>query len=502
MNNRPRRDGKAMQSSDVPGGTDGGGRNDCTKWGSRLSIGKEKDTLEHLPFSDLAMTMNRRAVLGSIAAVAAAGTLRPGMALAETLSRRTRSLRTLSGNVDWNAVRELFPLAPDWTHLSCFLFVSHPKPVAEAIDAFKKKIDADPVWLELAVLTDAEGWPYRKVKRALADYVGGEPEEICMTSNTTGGLAMAYQGLRIRRNQEIVTTEHDHYSHHESIRYSTARSGASVRYIPLYDTPATANAMQMTERVARAIRPNTRAVGVTWVYSSSGVRVPITEIADVVARANRGRAAADRCLLIVDGVHGFGNQDVDVAKTGVDFFATGTHKWLFAPRGTGFLWGKTDAWPELRPTVPSFEPDDMTPWGVWMDRKPLPPTKAAFVSPGGFVAYEHVLAIPAAVALHKQIGRGNIAARVAELNAQFREGVTKIAGVTLHTPRDPSVSSGINCFEVAGLKPDQVVAKLAEKRFRTTTSPYKVSYARVSAGVMNTPEEIDAVLRGIRDLRA
>lgn len=447
------------------------------------------------------MPMNRRDMLASIASVAAIGTLRPGVALAETISRRARPLRTLGGNVDWTAVRELFPLSPDWTHLSSFIFVSHPKPVAEAIDMFKKKIDADQVWLEEAVLTDSEGWPYRKVKQALADYIGGEPTEICMTSNTTSGLAMTYQGLRIRRNQEIVTTEHDHYSHHESIRYSVARSGASLRYIPLYDTGASANVAQMTERVARAIRPNTRAIGLTWVHSSTGVKVPIKEIAEVVARANRGRSSADRCLLIVDGVHGFANQDVDVAKTGVDFFASGTHKWLFAPRGTGFLWGKPDVWPELRPTVPSFEPDDMTPWGAWMDRTPLPPTRAAFVSPGGFLAYEHVLAIPAAVALHKTIGRDNIAARIVELNSQFREGVAKIPGVTLHTPRDPAVAGGINCFEVAGVKPDQVVARLREKRFRTTTSPYKVSYARVCAGVMNTPAEIDAVLREIRALR-
>lgn len=448
------------------------------------------------------MSMNRRDMLVSMASIAAVGALRPGFAPGEPGAGR-RPIRTPAGTVDWNAVRQLFPLAPDWTHLSCFLFVSHPRPVAEAIDAFRKKMDADPVWLEIAILTDAEGWPYRKVKHALAQFVGGAPDEICMTSNTTSALAMAYQGLRIRPDQEIVTTEQDHFSHHESIRYSAERSGAAVRYVSLYDRPADASVSQMAERVAGAIRPNTRAVGITWVHSSSGVKVPIREIAQVVARANRGRTEADRCLLIVDGVHGFGNQDIDVATTGIDFFATGTHKWLFAPRGTGFLWGRADAWTSVRPTVPSFDPDvlDAT-WGAWMERKPLPPTRAAFVSPGGFLAYEHVLAIPAAVALHKTIGRDNIAARIVELNSRFREGLSAIPRATLHTPRDPAVAGGINCFEVAGVRPDQVVAKLAQKRFRTTTSPYKVSYARVSAGVMNTPEEVDAVLRAIGELRA
>ena len=257
---------------------------------------------------------------------------------------------------------------------------------------------------------------------------------------------------------------------------------------------------QTATRLARAIRPSTRAVGVTWVHSSTGVKVPLAAIAGAVARANRGRAGADRCLLIVDGVHGFGNQDVDVAALGCDFFASGTHKWLFAPRGAGFLWGRGDVWPELRPTIPAFDPDGLATWDAWMERRDLPPATAAFVSPGGFVAYEHQLAIPAAVALHRDIGRDRLAARIAELNAAFREGAALLPGVTLHTPRDAALSGGLSCFEVAGLTSEQVTQRLAERRIRTSHSPYRVSYARVAAGIMNRPDEIDAVLRTIRAL--
>src|SRR6266516_4309541 len=154
------------------------------------------------------------------------------------LRPRVRPLRSVSAAVDWPAVRDLFPLASDWTHLSSFLFVSPPKPVADAIDHFRRKLDSDAMWIEIAAFTDAEGRPFAAVKRALADYTGGSPTEIAFTSNTTSALAMAYHGLRIRADQEILTSEHDHYSHHESIRFSAARSGASVRYIPLYDSGA------------------------------------------------------------------------------------------------------------------------------------------------------------------------------------------------------------------------------------------------------------------------
>ena len=439
------------------------------------------------------MTLHRRQLLKTLLAVS----------VFPRLPRPPKPIRLSHDVVDWLAVRDLFPLAPDWTHLSSFLFVSHPKPVADAIDHFRKKLDSDATWIEIAAFSDAEGRPFTAVKRALADYIGGSPTEIALTSNTTTALAMVYHGLRIRQGQEVLTTEHDHYSHHESIRYAAARSGCGVRYIPLFDTPAAARADQIVERIARAITPATRAVGVTWVQSSTGIKLPIAEIAEVVARANRGRTPADRCLLIVDGVHGFANQDVDVARLGADFFASAGHKWLFAPRGTGFLWGRSDAWPELRPTIPSFDPDTIdTTFGAWGERTELPPTQAAFVSPGGFMAYEHLLAIPAAVELHRTIGRDRIASRIAELNAAFREGAARIPGLTLHTPRDPALSAGISCFELQGLIPGQVVARLAEKKIRVTTSPYKVSYARVSAGIINRPEEIELVLREIRTLAA
>ena len=81
----------------------------------------------------------RRQLLKSLVAAS----LLPRIARAEPLLGRPRPRIPL----DWPDVRQLFPLAPDWTHLSSFLFVSHPKPVAEAIDHFRKKLDSDPMWI-------------------------------------------------------------------------------------------------------------------------------------------------------------------------------------------------------------------------------------------------------------------------------------------------------------------------------------------------------------------
>jgi selenocysteine lyase/cysteine desulfurase len=451
------------------------------------------------------MPIDRRRLLLTLAAGGAAARVLPFAAsgAAAAAGPAAAPLRRADGSVDWAAVRAEFDgLAPDWTHLSSFLFVSHPRALRAEIERFRARLDSDPYWIEAAMFGPDEGEPYEKAKRALAGYLGADQDEIAFTSNTTGALAVFYHGLLIRPDQQIVLTAHDHPVHHAVARYSVARSGASIRYVPLFEKPAAAAADQIVERIARAIGPKTRVVGVTWVQSSTGVRLPIAAIAAAVANANRGRSESDRCLLLVDGVHGFGNQDVDAAKLGADFFAAGAHKWFFGPRGTGFLWGRKELWKELRPTIPSFDPNAMDLFELEMANRPLGASKAAWISPGGFLAYEHFLALPAAAEFHAGIGRDRIAARIAELNGAIRDDLARVPGVTLHTPRDPDLAAGINCFEVAGKTVEEVVRRLAERKVRGTTSPYAVSYARLSAGIMNSHDDVEAGIRAVRAIAA
>jgi selenocysteine lyase/cysteine desulfurase len=55
-------------------------------------------------------------------------------------------------------------------------------------------------------------------------------------------------------------------------------------------------------------------------------------------------------------------------------------------------------------------------------------------------------------------------------------------------------------YEVAGVSAEHVAERLAAKKIRTNSSPYRTSYARVAAGIMNSPEDVDLVLREIRAL--
>jgi selenocysteine lyase/cysteine desulfurase len=122
------------------------------------------------------------------------------------------------------------------------------------------------------------------------------------------------------------------------------------------------------------------------------------------------------------------------------------------------------------------------------------------MTPGGFHSFEHRWALDRAFALHQEIGKARVAARIQELNSQLKDGLATMPHVTLYTPRDPTLSAGLVCFDVAGLAPDAVVARLLERRIVATTTPYSPSYARLAAGLMNSPDEVETVLREVRAL--
>ena len=442
------------------------------------------------------MDISRRRFLAT-AGFATAVSAVPGRLLAE-IEKRTPPLPDLTR---WSDVRALFPLAPGLMHFSSFFFVSHPRPVREAIDAYRAAIDANPLLaVERRLFDPNESSILEEVYKAAAPYMGARPDELALTPNTTTGLALVYHGLPLAPGDEVLVTTHDHFVHHEAVRTATARAGAKTRRVALYEDAANVSVADVTTRLERAITPATRVVGATWVHSSTGMRLPIRAMAEAVRRVNASRDPARQILFVVDGVHGFGCTDESAAELGCDFFSAGTHKWIFAPRGTGVLWGRADRWPLIRPTIPSFASRSL--YESWMNGAAPGPTTAKDVSPGGFLAFEHQWAMTAAFRLHEKLGRARVAARIRQLNDQLKHGLAAMRHVRLHTPIDPALSAGIVCFEVDGLKPEAVVEKLLERHIVASTSPYRVTYARLSPSLMNDEREVDAALRAVRELSA
>ena len=394
----------------------------------------------------------------------------------------------------WEAIRKQFLFNPNRIHMSQMLLAAHPKMVREAIQKHRDELDQNPVeyWESNFMNTENE------IRKKASEYMDALPEEIALTDSTTMGLAMLYSGLKIKSADEILTTTHDHYATEKALEYAAIKSGASIKRVSLYDDPSKASVDEMVEVLRKGISANTKIVAITFVHSCTGVKTPVKQIATMIKEQNNKRVEADRIYLCVDGVHGFGIENVSMRELDCDFFAAGTHKWIFGPRGTGVLYAKKDAWEMIAPIIPSFEYNT---YGSWLELFPADKlTYADLCSPGGFHSFEHRWALGDAFQFQMNIGKKRVEERSHQLSTKLKQGLSAISHIKIITPQSEEVSAGINCFEVAGMKPDGAVKKLLNKNIIASASPYKTSYVRLTPSIINTEEEVDICLRELENI--
>jgi isopenicillin-N epimerase len=420
--------------------------------------------------------MDRRGFLVRTGLTVAAGALASAPAWQEAEEAEAApSLRT------WTGVRAQFRLDPKLVHMGAFYLASHPKPVRDAIARHRAGLDRNTV----EYVRRNEAALEAGVLRAAATYLGASPTDIALTDSTTMGLGLLYNGLDVRPGQELLTTEHDFFATHAALQYKAQRAGASVRRVRLYDPGEAVSAQQLTDRLMAGVTDRTRVVAVTWVHSSTGMKLPIRRFADALAAANAGRDPSQRALLCVDGVHGLGVENVTAGDLGCDFLVAGTHKWLHGPRGTGLVWGKPNAWPAATPTIPSFS------GGA---------SPGAAMTPGGFHSFEHRWALAEAFRFHRRIGKARVEGRIEFLATRVKESLIGTPSTRIITPLHPDLSAGLVCFEVAGRSPQDAVARLRRDRIVATVTPYNPSYVRVGPGIVNTRGDVDRAMAAVSRL--
>jgi selenocysteine lyase/cysteine desulfurase len=387
---------------------------------------------------------------------------------------------------DWAAFRGLFELDPTYAHFANFLITSHPRPVREAIEALRAQFDRQPAYM---VDWDSQSeWKHEAdVREWAARYLEVKPRQIALTGSTTEGLGLIYGGLKIAPGQEILTTVHEHSAARHTMGFRTARDGTAVRRLRLFDDPAKVSTDQVLSTISAAIGPRTRVLGMTWVHSGSGVKLPVGEVGKLVREVNRQRDEQDRIIYVIDGVHGFGVENTHFADFNCDYFIAGTHKWMFGPRGTGIICAASTELKQLTPTIATFsENEDF----------------ATVMTPGGYHAFEHRWALGKAFELHLQLGKAAVQARIHGLNDFLKQRLEALPGIELVTPRSAHYSAGFTFFRVKGQDADEVARHLNSQRIVVdAVSRDAGPVVRTAPGLLNTEAEIERLVDVLKRYR-
>ena len=183
---------------------------------------------------------------------------------------------------------------------------------------------------------------HEAARSAVAQFLHAPSErEIVFTSGTTAGINLVAQVLAlsslIRSGDEILVTTDSHHSNIVPWQMLCQRTGAVLRPIPLTE----ALTFDMDAYLSM-LNERTRMVAVPYISNALGVINPIPEI---IAAAKRNNPDT---LVLVDGAQSTAHVPVNLSELGCDFYVFSGHK-VYAPTGTGVLWGRESLLSSLPP---------------------------------------------------------------------------------------------------------------------------------------------------------
>jgi isopenicillin-N epimerase len=243
----------------------------------------------------------------------------------------------IHGDAPSDAWRRLWPLDPDVIFLNHGSYGACPRAVLEAQARLRDRLEAEPVRFlsrELeARLTSA--------REALGTFLGADPDDLAFVPNATTGVNTVLRSLELGPGDEILATDHSYNACRNAVDAVAAKAGARVVVAPLPFPCATPSGV--LEAVLGRAGSRTRIALVDHVTSPTGLVLPIAAI--VRELASRGVDA------LVDGAHAPGMVPLDLDALGAAYYTGNCHKWLCAPKGSGFLHVRRDRQKGVRPLV-------------------------------------------------------------------------------------------------------------------------------------------------------
>ena len=314
--------------------------------------------------------------------------------------------------------------------------------------------------------------------------------EVIFTKGTTEGINLVAYALtnQIKPNDEIIISYLEHHSNIVPWQMLCERTGAKLRVIPMDE-----NGILQIDVLDEWLNEKTKVVSVNQVSNALGIINPIEEIIEKTRRLSNA-------YILIDGAQSAPHFKIDVQKLDCDFFVFSGHK-MYAPMGTGILYGKESVLENLHPfhgggemiAVCSFEKTTYA--GL--------PFKFEAGTPnvGGNIA------LGAAVDFIEEIGHQNLQNHENDLLNYAQKKLLELEGIKIYGEK--ANRTGVVSFnlEGAGIASDtgMILDKLgiAVRTGHHCTQPIMDFFniagtVRASFAVYNTLEEIDILVEGVK----
>ncbi|MCI1901126.1 MAG: SufS family cysteine desulfurase [Bifidobacteriaceae bacterium] len=417
--------------------------------------------------------------------------------------------------VDFAAIKSEFPILNQKIHGHPLVYLDSgataqkPQAVIDAESDFYETINAG-VHRGAHELAARSTIAFEDARAKVAKLVnaGAEEghEEIVVTAGATAGLnllATAFgnaslgrggepaKRFAIKPGDEIVVSKAEHHSVLLSFQELAARTGATLKWFDLDEYGSI-----LSDTADTVITPRTKVVAVTEISNVTGA---ITNVAPIIERAHEVGA-----LVVLDICQSVPHIPVDVKALDVDFACWSGHK-MYGPTGVGFMYGRRELLDALPPASFGGSMVEL----AWMD-KPAQYMEPPARFEAGTQPVAQVVAAGVAAEWMMNIGVENIAAHEKLITRELLK-LGDIPGVKILGRPDMTDRIGTVAFEVDGVHPHDVgqfidAQGIAIRVGHHCAQPIHRHFGyyasnRASSGVYNTPEDAQALVEAVSQVR-
>jgi isopenicillin-N epimerase len=219
-------------------------------------------------------------------------------------------------------MRELFLLDPELVFLNHGSFGACPVEVLRAQQDWQLALERNPV----AFLGRDSARLLKEARLALGQALGARGEDLVFMPNSTTGVNVVARSWPLRAGDEVLTTNLEYGACDATWQRVCEQHGAHYRRV---DIPLPYQRDQVVARLMAAVTPRTRLIYASHITSTTALILPVAAL----CAAGRERGITT----LIDGAHAPGQVDLNLEALGADFYVGNCHKWLCAPKGSGFL---------------------------------------------------------------------------------------------------------------------------------------------------------------------
>jgi isopenicillin-N epimerase len=238
----------------------------------------------------------------------------------------------------------------DWALDPAVLYLNHGsfgaclREILQVQARWRERLEANPTGFLGREIEDLLGW----VRSQVGAFVGADGDDLALVANATSGVNTVLRSLELRPGDELLTTDHSYNASLNALRFAAERTGAKVvlARVP-FPCPGPDAAF---DAIMTAVTARTRVAMIDHVTSPTALVLPVERL--VPALRARG------VDVLVDGAHGPGQVPLDLGALAPAWYAATTHKWICAPKGTGFLYVRRDRQGSTRPLAISHGAND------------------------------------------------------------------------------------------------------------------------------------------------